>query len=77
MADPILRVRFTVQGCRLDVDGFVCGVVVYVLHGGYFACEGGFEGDGFEEGGDDEVDVLSWVWGETHHCEGEEGAHGA
>lgn len=61
MLDPILSVRLSIQLRALDVDVLVVGVEVDVANRGFFAGELVGEGNFFEEGRDDEVDVLAGV----------------
>ena len=75
MINPVLRVRLSIQGCRLDVDILVCRIKVHVADCGGFACERRGDGDALKVRWDDKVHVLAWVGEESHHGECKERSH--
>ena len=77
MLDPIASIRHAIERGALDEVVFLVGGEVDVLDGGCLARLAVCDTDGFEEGGDDQVHVLSGVGEYAHHHERDEGAHGA
>lgn len=68
MLYPILSIRLSIQLRALDVDILVLGVEVDVADGGSLAGELVGEGDFFEEGRGDEIDVLARVGKDALRC---------
>ena len=77
MIDPIFCIWFTVERSVLDKNVFVGWIKPSIADSRGFAGEGGFDADALEEGGADEIDVLTRVGEEAHHAECHKGAHGA
>lgn len=75
MIDPILSVRFPVQGSVLDIDVLVSGIEVDVADRGCVSSLPAFDAYAFEVRGNDKVDVLAGVGEEAEHAEGDEAAH--
>ena len=77
MINPILRIRHAIQRRRLDIYIRVAGIEIHVSDRGRLVRERGSDGYAFEIWRGDEIYVLAGVGEETHHREGNEGAHGA
>lgn len=75
MINPILRIRFAVQCCALNVNRVVFGVKVDVTNSSCLPSKRRRNVNSFEERRYNEIDVLAWVWEKPNHAESYKRAH--
>lgn len=77
MINPILRIRLSIQFRLLNINILITRIKIHIADPGRLARRRMRNIDTFEKGRNDEIDVLTRVGRESHHGEGEKGAHGS